>query len=69
MTDEQYTNTSVHAQDLEGGRMLAPGESAELSKDALKEPHNAALVEDGVLVHFDEPDKSGTSRRGKGEEE
>lgn len=39
-----------HPQDLANGRMLAPGEVVKLSAVEEKEPHNAALIEEGILV-------------------
>jgi hypothetical protein len=66
MTDEYY-NTSVHAQDLEGGRVLAPGESVKLSEKDAGSGHNAALISEGTLVKKEE--KSGRGRTSKGEEE
>lgn len=37
-------------QDLEGGRVLAPGDPCKLSVDEQKLPHNARLIEEGLLV-------------------
>lgn len=39
-----------HPQDLASGQMLAPGETAELSDDEMRDPHNAALIAEGGLI-------------------
>lgn len=44
---DSYTNVSTHAQPLASGRVLAPGETADLD---LKDPHDELLVTDGILV-------------------
>lgn len=49
MTTE-YKNVGNHAHDLASGLVLAPGETAELSDEDVKDPHNTSLIEDGVLI-------------------
>jgi hypothetical protein len=39
-----YKNVSTHAQDLEGGRVLAPGEVAELTAEVAAPLMNAGLL-------------------------
>jgi pyruvate/2-oxoglutarate dehydrogenase complex dihydrolipoamide acyltransferase (E2) component len=46
----EYKNVGNHAYDLASGLVLAPGESSELSDDAVKDPHNVSLIDDGVLI-------------------
>lgn len=47
---ETYKLVLTHPQDLASGRVLAPGETAELSASDERDPHNAALIEDGALI-------------------
>lgn len=47
---DEYKNVGNHAHDLASGLVLAPGETAELSDEDVKDPHNASLIEDGVLI-------------------
>jgi hypothetical protein len=42
----EFVNVSTHPQSLVSGRVLAPGESAEVSDD----PHDRALIADGALI-------------------
>lgn len=42
-----------HPVDIDTGRVLEPGETVSLDKD---DPHNKALIDDGVLVAV-KPDK------------
>lgn len=46
------TNGARHPVDLEGGRVLAPGETAKVD---LAESHNQALVDSGHLVEGPKP--------------
>lgn len=55
--DEYYLPAGNTVQDLTGGRMVAPGESVVLDGDAVKDPHNKALIERGVLVKVTKADK------------
>lgn len=46
----EYKNVGNHAEDLADGRMIAPGEVAELDPDQVKEYRNADLIETGTLI-------------------
>lgn len=48
----RYMSVSRHAEDLADGRVLAPGERADIDPEA---PHNQALIEDGRLIPAPEP--------------
>ena len=50
-----YANVSRSAVTLASGRPLAPGETG---KPNLKDPHDQALVDDGVLVKAEQEAKS-----------
>lgn len=50
-------NSRPVPQDLADGKVLAPGDGVELSDDQLNEPHNARLVEEGVLAAPEERTK------------
>lgn len=68
----QYKYVGTHPQDLADGRMLAPGELADLDDEALQDPHNAALVEEGKLIEADEKSsgqKSSGKQKGVSEED
>lgn len=47
---QKYVVSSTHAEDLASGRVVANGEEITLKDDEIKEPHNAALIDRGVLV-------------------
>jgi len=58
----EYKWVGNHPQDLASGRVLAPGETCELSPAEAEDPHNAALIDSGALI--------GVHRRAKkGDEE
>ena len=46
----EYKWVGNHPQDLASGRVLAPGETAELSDEDAALPHNKSLIEDGQLI-------------------
>lgn len=48
--EAEYKNVGSHVHDLADGRMLAPGETVMLDEDAVRDPHNEALLADGVLI-------------------
>jgi len=48
-------------QDMPGGRMVEPGESVEISADALKDPYVQELIEAELLI----PDGGGSSTTSK----
>lgn len=50
----EYKNVGNHDFDLASGRVLAPGETEELSDDDVKDPHNASMIDDGVLIAIGE---------------
>lgn len=45
-----YKNVRLTAQDLASGRVVAPGEIVSARDVDLKDPHDAALVADGLLI-------------------
>lgn len=44
---DSYTNVSTHAQPLASGRVLAPGDTADLELD---NDHDKSLLSDGALA-------------------
>lgn len=48
---------SSHPQSLASGRMLAPGETVELSAEEARDPQNAVLIEEGGLIPVKAPKK------------
>lgn len=46
----EYKWVGNHPQDLASGLVLAPGETAELSDDDVRDAHNDALIKDGNLI-------------------
>lgn len=53
----EYKYVGGHAQDLASGQMLEPGETAELDEEQVKDSHNAALIEDGLLISVEEAEE------------
>lgn len=49
----EYKWVGNHPQDLASGQELAPGETAELSDDDVRNPHNESLITDGNLIPLD----------------
>lgn len=43
-------NVGNHAEDLADGRMLAPGEVADLTDEQVEDPFNAAKIDEGVFM-------------------
>ena len=58
----KYEVSSDHAVDLASGRVVGNGESVTLTDAELKEDHNKALVDSGVLV------EQSTGRKAKSKE-
>jgi len=50
----KYTMLGDHVRDLASGQMLGPGESVDLDNDALADPHNKVLIDEGILVPGEE---------------
>ena len=50
----EYKWVGDHPQDLASGQVLAPGETAELSDDDVRDPHNESLVAEGGLIPLDD---------------
>lgn len=46
----RYLCNSNHVENLSGGRMIAPSEIVELSKQEASQAHNALLIERKILV-------------------
>lgn len=49
----EYKWVGDHPQDLASGQVLAPGETAELSDEDVRLPHNESLIADGGLIPLD----------------
>jgi RNA 3'-terminal phosphate cyclase len=47
---QQYRFVGSHADTLANGRPVEPGEFVELTDEDLKEPQNATLLDDGLLM-------------------
>lgn len=54
---KQFRVSSLHVEDLDDGRIAAPGSTVSLTKEQEIEPHNQNLIREGklVLVSTDEP--------------
>jgi hypothetical protein len=52
----KFLVTSSHDEDLEGGRVVSPGEV--ITDVDVKEPHNQQLVDDGRLTEMPKAKKS-----------
>lgn len=66
----KYTLISDHAEDLADGRVLGPGEEADLDEEAIKDPHNKRLIEEGKLISGDDEESAPkTSRSSKRKED
>ena len=50
-----YMNVKRNATMLASGRPVAPSERVTLRDDEWDDPHNKALIEDGVLLHIPAP--------------
>ena len=50
---DSFRSVSSHVEDLASGRTLAPGEFVDLTKEEQKDPHNARLLEEGILISTD----------------
>jgi pyruvate/2-oxoglutarate dehydrogenase complex dihydrolipoamide acyltransferase (E2) component len=50
---QRYRYMGSHADMLNSGRPIEPGEFVELTEEELKEPHNAMLLEDDKLMLVD----------------
>lgn len=46
----RFVNDGPVPQDLADGKVLAPGEKADLSAQQQKEPHNQRLIDEGRLT-------------------
>lgn len=54
----KFKCVSTHPEDLADGRILAPGEYADLDDEAQKDPHNQRLIEEDILIDASEvPDE------------
>lgn len=48
--EPNYKWIGMHPQDLTGGRMLGMGDPAYLSTEDMDDPHNKALIDEGLLI-------------------
>jgi hypothetical protein len=64
----KYKLVGDHPEDLADGRVLGPGEEADLDKEAVGDPHNQRLIEEGLLIESEE-EKPKSGRASKKEEE
>lgn len=55
----KWINKQDHAQDIGDGRMIGPGEEADLSAEEERDEHNQALIEDGILVSANQHSSEG----------
>jgi pyruvate/2-oxoglutarate dehydrogenase complex dihydrolipoamide acyltransferase (E2) component len=46
----EMKNVGLHAENLASGQILAPGESAPVDEEGLKDPFNADLIDRGILI-------------------
>jgi pyruvate/2-oxoglutarate dehydrogenase complex dihydrolipoamide acyltransferase (E2) component len=46
---KEFVVSSTHPEDLANGRVVAPGEVIELSREQLNEQHNSNLIQNGRL--------------------
>jgi len=53
----EYKWVGDHPQDLASGLVLAPGETATLSKEDVEDYFNASLISDGGLILLEEKKK------------
>jgi hypothetical protein len=51
--DRWFRCVGEHAEDLTGGRLLAPGDFVQLNDEALADEHNARLIYESKLVAAD----------------
>lgn len=57
----EFRNVSAHAQPLASGRLIAPGDTANIDlKDKDLDPHDRALVEGGAFVEVETNKKKET---------
>jgi hypothetical protein len=61
MAKTEHRWVGTHVQDLADGRMLAIGEFVELDDEDLKDPHNARLIEEGLLVPSEQAEAKKTT--------
>lgn len=54
----RYRFVGQHVDDLHDGRVLEPGAFVNLTAADLEQPHNARLVEEGLLVDADKKEES-----------
>jgi hypothetical protein len=55
----EYKWVGDHPQDLASGQVLAPGETATLTKEDVEDYFNASLISDGGLILLEEKKKEG----------
>ena len=70
---KEFKLVGDHPEDLADGQMLAPGETAKLSKEDEEDPHNLRLIEEGKLIDveanmheegYDEDQKNAKNKKG-----
>jgi hypothetical protein len=65
----KYKMVGDHPEDLADGRVLGPGEEADLDKDAVGDPHNQRLIEEGLLIEAESGEEKSKSGRASKKEE
>jgi hypothetical protein len=51
----EYRSASTHIEDLADGSQVAPGEAVSLTQKAAEDPHNARLINEGILIEASAP--------------
>jgi hypothetical protein len=67
--DRWFRCIGEHAEDLTGGRLLAPGDFVLLDEEALADEHNARLIYEGKLIPADDYEPESEVKRQLGMEE
>jgi hypothetical protein len=64
MAGEEYKHVGDHAQSLEGGGVLAPGETITLTTADVSNDHTTHLIVDGILAPMSELLKADEAEQG-----
>ena len=55
----EFKNVGLHPEDLDDGRVVGVGETVNLTKEQLENPHNSRLVDEGILLSTDDKKTGG----------
>lgn len=61
---KEYKHVGTHAEILASGRPVGVGELVTLTADELRDPDNARLIEEGILIPTEEDEKKPTKKEG-----